>query len=132
MPRHSRIRIPKVSIMWMIPKSMTMITKMKILLMVMAALSHGLLSTMRRTGMWSKVSNMGGMGRDIINTGTPNCMAMWTTMKTMICGDCCWRNGSFFALLYAYIMELSGAFHTRTDRGAKGLRCVIFWGPGGH
>jgi hypothetical protein len=85
-----------------IPKSMTMITKMKIFLMGMAGLSHELRSTIQRMGMWSKINNMDGIWRGITSTDTLNLMAVWTMMKTMICGDC-WRNGSFFALLYAYI-----------------------------
>ena len=92
--------------MWMIPKSMIMTIKMKIIRMVTADHSHGPPNTIPKTGMWTQASNMGGMGRDITNTGTRNRMARWTMMRMMICGDClhnCSSSPCFMHILWSYL-----------------------------
>jgi hypothetical protein len=125
MRRRSRMWTPKESTMWMIPRSMTTITKMKTFLTGKVDLSHGPPNTIRRTGMWIKASSMGSMWRDITNTAARSRMVMWTMMKMMICGDC-WSNCSFLRCFMHILWSYQALLIVGRIEGAKGL-CVFFF-----
>jgi hypothetical protein len=108
MPNPNTMRILKELTMWMILRSMTMIIKMKIPLRDMADRNHGLRSTIRRTGMRIRVSNMADTGKNTTHTVT------WSPKITrvgmmMICGNC-WHSCPLPSCLYAYTMELLALF----------------------
>jgi hypothetical protein len=117
--------------MWTIPKSMTMITKMRILLMDMADRNHGPPSTIPRTGMRTKASHTGGTGKGITNTDTRKGMILWKR-KMMICGDR-WHTCSLSRCFHAFTMEFLGAFLLRGLDVLKGYAASVFLGgSGGH